>query len=169
MMQQKMASCKDKAMDLRKGKNLLKPINHKDKASVGINSAWKVVTAVLDTGAGWKLLKENCLLQEWVRNVILMKATRLRSAANKQLEVNELVRMGAQLGQRVAEEGFRIVTNLATDMILGTAYIDENIKKISPRKNILRPTGSSTVTLDGSVDNVASMADSLESKQEPFK
>lgn len=57
-----------------------------------------------------------------------MKATRLRPAANTQLEVKEMMRLEAQAELKVAHTSFQVVTNLATDKILRTAYYKENIK-----------------------------------------
>lgn len=50
--------------------------------------------------------------------------------------------------QRVAETSFLIVTNLATVMIVRTAYINENIEKISPKKGTLKLLRSSPVAIE---------------------
>lgn len=63
-----------------------------------------------------------------------MKATRLRLAANTKLEAKGAMSQDDQLGQRISKISLLIVTNLATDMILGTEFVNVNIEKISPRK-----------------------------------
>lgn len=99
-----------------------------DKTSVKFNGVWKTVTAVLNTKAGPNLVKTDCLsrAQAWI--VVTMKATCLRSAANTHLEIKGVIRFKVQLRQKIAGEGFLVVHNLATDMILGTEYIDKNIE-----------------------------------------
>lgn len=92
-----------------------------------------------------------------------MKETRLRSAANTQLEMKDFIRQDAQLRQRTAKPSFLMVTDLATDMILETAYTNENIERICLKKGTLNFTGSSLVALWESVSNTAYMADNVRS------
>lgn len=73
------------------------------------------------------------------------------------------------MGQRIAEPGYLIVTNLATDMSLGTAYINQNIKNISPKKGTLRRTGSSPVAIEEIVGNATYMIGRMETKQSNFE
>lgn len=81
------------------------------------------MTAVLDTGAGPNLVRKGYLSRAWSRNSVLIKTTCLQSAANVQQEVKVVIKLDVQLGQKVAEASFLEVTKLATNMILGTAYI----------------------------------------------
>lgn len=61
------------------------------------------------------------------------------------------------------------MTSLATDMILGAVYINENIEKLSPKKGTLKPTGSSLVAILKIAGNATYMADNVESKQKQFE
>lgn len=94
-----------------------------------------------------------------------MKAIRLRPSANKQLEVEEVMHMEVQLGQRIAKFSFLIVTSLATDMIIETDNITENIEKIISMKTTLKPAGPNPVTKNESVGNTAYMANHVTAKQ----
>lgn len=85
MMQPKMESCIEKALAGSKEEALWKAKDCKAKALVRIERKWKVVRAVLDTGAGPNMLKETCLPRARARHAVTVKATRLRSAADTQL------------------------------------------------------------------------------------
>lgn len=135
-MQQKMASCKLEEMTFLKEEVLVRIRNVKVYAVVGVTSAWKAATAVLHIGAGLILLKEICQQRAWVKRTSTMKQTCLRSEANKQLKLKIVISLEAQLGQRVADKSFFIVTSLDTETILGTAYINKNIEKIKPKSEV---------------------------------
>lgn len=68
----------------------------------------------------------------------------------------------------MTETSSQIVTSLAFDMTLGTAYVDKNVKKISKRST-LKPTGLCPVAIDKSVVNSPYMIDILDSKQKPLE
>lgn len=61
---------------------------------------------------------------------------------------------------------FVVVTSLATDTILATAYIDKNIEKINHKKGTLKATGWSPVTIEKSIGNVAYITNRVEKKKE---
>lgn len=107
-----MVSYKEESMTLLKREALQRAGNYKFMALVGTDNAWKTVKAVLETEEGPNQLQENCVLCTWARNTITVKATRVRSAANIQLEVKRVVRLEVQLRQRVAKKGFYTVTSL---------------------------------------------------------
>lgn len=53
---------------------------------------------------------------------------------------------------------------MVADMILGTGYMDENIKKVSAEKDTLKPAGSSPDEIEESIDNAAYIAYNVETK-----
>lgn len=65
----------------------------------------------------------------------------------------------------MASTSFLLLTNPASEKILGAAYINKKIKKISPYKSAQKLTGSSLVATEESIGNAVYTADSLESKQ----
>lgn len=69
----------------------------------------------------------------------------------------------------MAKTSFPIETYLATDIIVVTAFTNDNIEKISSKKDTLKAAGSSLFAVDESVGNNAYMADSLELKQRPME
>lgn len=117
---------KEEAMKLLKREALLRARNFKFKASVGIIGVWNMFTAILNIGKGPNPLKEIYLLQAGARHAATMKVTHVRSTANTQLVVKGVIRPEVQLERRIADTSVQIVTNLATDTILGTTYINEN-------------------------------------------
>lgn len=62
-----------------------------------------------------------------------MKVTRIRFAANEQMEVKRVIGLEVHLGQRVPETSFLIVTNLRTEMILETAYLNKNVEELASK------------------------------------
>lgn len=139
--------------------------NYMVTASVGIKRIKSMLTVILDTAAGLNLLKESCMSRACARHAVTMKRTRLRAAANTQLNDKEVIRLEVQLGRRIADTSFSLVINFAAEMISGTVYINEDIGKISPKKSTLKSAGSGPVAVEESVDSTNYMAKSLESKR----
>lgn len=130
-------------------KTLLEEKNYKLNASVGVKELCKTVSAVLNTGAEHSLIKEDCVPQVWKKNVVKLMTTRLQSAADTHLDLKGVTWLQVQLGQRVARVSFLVVVKLATDAILGTPYINDNIDRIYPRKEKLILSGSIPVAKTG--------------------
>lgn len=55
-----------------------------------------------------------------------------------------------------------MVTDLATAVVFGTANVNENVKKMRPRKRKLKTTGSSTVAIEETIGNAAHMTSRVE-------
>lgn len=66
---------------------------------------------------------------------------------NTQLEMKGVLSVELQLGQKVAKVSFLVLINLATNKILGTAYVDKHSKKSIPKKGALKRSGSSPVAI----------------------
>lgn len=79
------------------------------------------------------------------------------------------MRLVVQLRQTIAKTSFVIVTSLATDMISGKTYVDRNVDKISPKKNKLKPIGSSTVATEESNRNAAYITSKVKATQGNFE
>lgn len=72
--------------------------------------------------------------------MVMVKTTRLLPAADTDLDVKDGIWPQVQVRQQGAEIGFRVVINLNTDAILGTAYIEENIERILQKNETVTPT-----------------------------
>lgn len=57
------------------------------------------------------------------------------------------------------------MTNLATDVFLGTAYINENIAKINSKKSTLNLAGSTFVSIKESISIAAYMTEKAKTNQ----
>lgn len=65
----------------------------------------------------------------------------------------------------IAEMSLIVVTSLATEVTLETAYINENIGKIDSKKGTFWSAGSSPVTEEKSANNAAYMNGKVKTKQ----
>lgn len=123
------------------------------------------VTAVIDTRAGSNLVKTDCKPRAWAGNVVTTRATCWRSATNTHLEVKGVIRYEVQPEQEVAKVGFTVVTDMATDMILGTANIEKDIEKMKLEKSTLRSSSPSSIAIEESVENAIYIANNVETKK----
>lgn len=69
----------------------------------------------------------------------------LLSAGNSSLQVVGMVTAGLQIGQLREEVGFLVVSKLTTNVILGTAFIEKHIEKISSKNGLSTLSDSSRV------------------------
>lgn len=58
------------------------------------------------------------------------------------------IRLLVQLGQKVARTGFLAVENVFVDVLLGTVFINMNIKSIYSKCGVVIPTRSCPVALE---------------------
>lgn len=112
---------------------------------------------------------ENYLPQAWTRRASTMKATSLRSATNTRLGGKRMIYLEVQLKQRIAKPSFLIVTSPAPDMILGTAYINEDIEEIIPEESTLKPAGLILVAIEKSVSNTTYLINDVKPGQSRFE
>lgn len=96
----------------------------------------KMMTAVLDTEVGSRLLKENRLRHAGAIYTIPVKTTRLQPAVRTQLKIKGVIRLNVHLEQRIPENFFLVITNPAINIILRTAYMDEYIEKSNSKKTL---------------------------------
>lgn len=57
------------------------------------------------------------------------------------------------------------MTNLAIDMIVETAYINENIEKVRPKRCTLMPSTSNSAAIYEGIDNAAYIENDVKTKQ----
>lgn len=74
------------------------------------------------------------------------------------------MKLDFQLGQKVDEARILVKTNLANDMMSGTAYNYGNIEIIAPKKSALTPFYLSSVAIEESLSSNAYIANSVETK-----
>lgn len=109
------------------------------------------------------------MLRTKAENAVTMNADRSLSAANTQLKVKGVKRLGVQRGQKVAKASLLVVRNLAADTSVITAYIDKNFEKTNPKKVTLKITGTSLLATEESVGSAAFTANNVETRKENLR
>jgi hypothetical protein len=109
--------------------------NYKVSATVGVTTAVATpVYAILDTGAGPNLVREDVLPEDWLRYRVAGDTTYQVIGANgKSLPQRGVVTLWVQLGRLRAQARFIVVKQLAAGCIVGCQFIDRHVKSIHPK------------------------------------
>ena len=128
----------------------MKSRNYKFVVSVGVsNSALAPVVAVLDTGAGPNLIREDVLPPNWeslrLRGVPI---PRVMNASGRLLHSKGVMVLILQVGGLRTRVRFYVTPGLAVPCILGCNFIDRHVRSILPgdRRVELREGGSVAIT-----------------------
>ena len=101
-------------------------------ASVGVNvSALRPTTVVMDTGAGFALIKKSRLFANW--RDFEVKSTnlpRLGDANGNAPQLEAMVHLTIRLGNTLYRVPFLVAERLAVDVILGTAFTNKHVQHI---------------------------------------
>jgi Retroviral aspartyl protease len=113
--------------------------NCKVSATVGVTTAVATpVYAILDTGAGPNLVREDVLPEDWLRYRMAGETTYQVTGANgRSLPQRGVVTLWVQLGRLRAQARFIVVKHLAAGCILGCQFIDRHVKRIHPKEKRL--------------------------------
>ena len=132
----------------------MKSRNYKFVVSVGVsNSALAPVVAVLDTGAGPNLIREDVLPPNWeslrLRGVPI---PRVMNASGRLLHSKGVMVLILQVGGLRTRVRFYVTPGLAVPCILGCNFIDRHVRSILPgdRRVELREGGSVAITENSS-------------------
>jgi Retroviral aspartyl protease len=109
--------------------------NHKVSATVGVTTeAATPVRAILDTGAGPNLIREEGLPEDWERNrVANAPGFNVVGAGGRLLRQKGVFKLVVQLSNLRTHARFLVVTSLAAECILGCQYIDRCVRTILPK------------------------------------
>jgi hypothetical protein len=124
--------------------------NYKVSATVGVTTTVATpVYAILDTGAGPNLVREDVLSEDWLRYRMAGDTTYQVIGANgRSLPQRGVVTLWVQLGRLRAQARFIVVKQLAAGCILGCQFIDRHVKCIHPKeKRVLLNDGTSVAIL----------------------
>jgi transposase InsO family protein len=128
----------------------MKSRNYKFIVSVGVsNSVLAPVVAVLDTGAGPNLIREDVLPPDWeslrLRGVPVPK---VMNASGRLLHSKGVIVLIVQVGDLRTRVRFYVTAGLAVPCILGCNFIDRHVRSIMPgeRRVELREGGSVAIT-----------------------
>jgi gag-polyprotein putative aspartyl protease len=102
------------------------------------------VSAILDTGAGPNLIRENVLPEDWERYVIPgPPAVHILSAGGRRILHKWNITFTVQLGTIKVQARFIVVEGLAAECILGFQFIDRQVQAMLPKeKRVTLANGS---------------------------
>jgi Retroviral aspartyl protease len=90
--------------------------------------------AILDTGAGPKLIREEILPEDWERSRLSgTPAYQIIGAGGRPLRQRGVITMQVQLGTLRVQSRFVVVTSLAAECILGCRFINRPVRMILPK------------------------------------
>ena len=117
--------------------NLLRTDHYKVTVLLGCSKMlMHAVSAVLDTGAGPNLVREDLLPADWhkyAQNVA--ELPRICDANNRRLKVAGVVPMYVDIGGRRLQTSFLVCKELAAPAILGCSFIQRFVSAILPQEN----------------------------------
>jgi hypothetical protein len=115
--------------------HLFRSRNYKLYCSVGVSQAVLFpVRAVLDTGAGPNLVREDILPKNWERwRVPNIPLPRITNASGMQILAKGVIVLYVQLGTTVHRVRFYVAPGLAVPCILGCNFINLHVKAILPK------------------------------------
>lgn len=86
-------------------------------------------------------------LAAWSPSIETVKTGCIWSASSAPLEVKRVISLEAQMRQLHKKIGFLVVPSLATNLILGTAFIGKYVEEIRSKLNIITPMNTSPVAI----------------------
>jgi hypothetical protein len=111
--------------------------NYKVSDTVGVSTVVATpVYAILDTGAGPNLVREDVLPEDWLKYRIAGDTTyQVIGASGNSLPQRGVVTIWMQLGQLRAQVRSTVVKNLAAGCKIGCQLIDRHLKITYPKEN----------------------------------
>jgi hypothetical protein len=131
--------------------------NYKLCVSLGpMASCLNPVKAVLDTGAGPNLVREDVLPPGWERGLIPGQVLpRVSNASGRRMPVKGVVALVLRVGDLVRRVRFLVTSDLAVPCILGCHFINAHVKGILPRERRVDLCEGGSVSLLGRYDACA--------------
>jgi hypothetical protein len=110
------------------------------------------VRAILDTGAGPNLVREDLLPEDWERYRLTDEPRfNVVGAGGKRLRQKGVISMFVELGRLRVKARFLVIAGLAAECILGCQFIDRYVQSILPKeKRILLSDNSAVYILQDS-------------------
>jgi Retroviral aspartyl protease len=109
--------------------------NYKISATVGVTTVISTpLRAILDTGAGPNLIREEVLPEDWSRyRVADAPFYNIVGACGKRLRQKGVITLFVQVGNLLTQARFIAVHSLAAECILGCQFIDRHVRSILPK------------------------------------
>ena len=108
-------------------------------ATVGVNArALRPTTVVIDTGAGFALIKKSRLPANWREfEVNSTNLPRLGDANGNALQLEAMVHLTIRLGNTLYRVPFLVAERLAVDVIVRTAFMNKHVQHICCRDQVI--------------------------------
>jgi Reverse transcriptase (RNA-dependent DNA polymerase)/Retroviral aspartyl protease len=109
--------------------------NHKIPCLLGFTlCTHRPYTAILDTGAGPNLIRQDQLPPDWETHQPARKPPEatVRDANGRELNVMGHLRLSCRVGNHTTGATFFVLEHLAVPLILGCDYIDKNVHSLQP-------------------------------------
>jgi hypothetical protein len=119
--------------------------NYKISATTAVDTP---VYAILDTGDGPNLVREDVLPEDWLRYRVAGDTTYQVIGANgRSLPQRGVATLWVQLGRLRAQARFIVVKQLAAGCILECQFIDRHVKSIHPKEKRVLPNDGTPVAI----------------------
>jgi transposase InsO family protein len=137
--------------------------NYKLCLSLGLTPRCLIpVRAVLDTGAGPNLVRDDVLPPGWERMLIPGQILpRVSNASGRRMPVNGVVQLVVRVGDLVRRVRFLVTRDLAVPCILGCHFINAHVKGIIPRDRRVDLCEGGSVSLLGRYDGCSTSSATL--------
>jgi Retroviral aspartyl protease len=131
----------------------LRSRNYKVSATVGVSTVLATpVRAILDTGAGPNLVREEILPTDWEKYRVAGAPTlQIVGAGGRRLKQSGAILLHVEICGLKTRMQFVVVPGLAAECILGCQFIDRHVKSILPKeKKVLLENGGVAAILQDS-------------------
>jgi RNase H-like domain found in reverse transcriptase/Reverse transcriptase (RNA-dependent DNA polymerase)/Integrase zinc binding domain/Integrase core domain/Chromo (CHRromatin Organisation MOdifier) domain/Retroviral aspartyl protease len=106
------------------------------------------VRAILDTGAGPNLIREEVLQEDWERYRVRDEpAYNIVGAGGRRLRQKGVILLHVELGNLRARARFVVVPGLAAECILGCQFINRHVRNILPRERRVTLSNDSVISI----------------------
>jgi Retroviral aspartyl protease len=123
--------------------------NYKVSATVGVITAVSSpVRAILDTGAGSNLIRDEVLPEDWERHRMTGEPEcHIVGAGGRRLQQRGVVQLYTQVGRLRTRMKFIVVAELAPECILGCLFINWHVQTILPKEKKFLLSDDSVVSI----------------------
>ena len=106
------------------------------------------VRAILDTGAGPNLVREDLLPEDWERYRLTDEPRfNVVGAGGRRLRQRGVIYLFVELGRLRVKARFLVIADLAAECILGCQFIDRHVQSILPKEKRILLSDNSAVSI----------------------
>eukprot|EP00171_Calliarthron_tuberculosum_P023515 IDg23515t1 len=115
--------------------------NYRIYANIGLSPLQtRRMLVVLDTGASRNLVRASALPPGWEDLIRLGPTCDIRDANRRPIRVTGMIPLSVHVGTHLVQEDFLVCEKLAAPYILGTPFMDRNVRSIQPPERRIQLT-----------------------------